>query len=144
MFKTSTEVEPDPVIEVYKKNIDRPLIPAENLRLTAEDRFEIWVVTNFIDWFSLAQAFTPGRETEGVLKAPLMGLLGLNALLLPGVNAWATEKLFQIGDLPEIWSGCKVCRRTTILMRYLDQSISSQPVPTINHQHSAVEIVRRV
>ena len=69
MFKTSTEVEPDPVIEVYKKNIDRPLIPAENLRLTAEDRFEIWVVTNFIDWFSLAQACTPGRETEGVLKA---------------------------------------------------------------------------
>jgi len=68
MFKTSTEVEPDPVIEVYKKNIDRPRIPAENLRLTAEDRFEIWVVTNFIDWFSVAEAFTPGREMKAFSK----------------------------------------------------------------------------
>ena len=73
-----------------------------------------------------------------------MGLLELHALLFPGVNAWATEKLFQIGDLTEIWSGCKVCRRTTILMRYLDQSISRQPMPTINHQHRAIDVVRRI
>ena len=31
--------EPDPVIEAYKKDIDRTLI-RENLRLTVEERFE--------------------------------------------------------------------------------------------------------
>jgi hypothetical protein len=39
MFETETEREPDPVIEAYKKDIDRTLI-RENLRLTVEQRFE--------------------------------------------------------------------------------------------------------
>jgi hypothetical protein len=34
-----TDFEPDPVIEVYKKDVDRTLI-RENLRLTADQRFE--------------------------------------------------------------------------------------------------------
>ena len=40
MFDASTELdlEPDPVIEAYKKDIDRTLI-RENLRLTVEERF---------------------------------------------------------------------------------------------------------
>jgi hypothetical protein len=39
MFETSTEIEPDPVIEAYKKDIDRTLI-RQNLRLAVEQRFE--------------------------------------------------------------------------------------------------------
>ena len=39
MFETATELEPDPVIEAYKKDIHRTLI-RENLRLTVEQRFE--------------------------------------------------------------------------------------------------------
>lgn len=39
MFETSTELEPDPVIEAYKKDIDRTLL-RENLRLTVEERFK--------------------------------------------------------------------------------------------------------
>jgi hypothetical protein len=39
MFETSTELEPDPVIEAYKKDIDRTLL-RENLRLTVEQRLE--------------------------------------------------------------------------------------------------------
>ena len=39
MFETETEFEPDPVIEAYRKDIDRTLI-RENLKLTVEQRFE--------------------------------------------------------------------------------------------------------
>lgn len=39
MFETDAELEPDPVIEFYKKDIDRTLI-RENLRLTVEQRFD--------------------------------------------------------------------------------------------------------
>ena len=39
MFETATELEPDPVIEAYKKDIDRTLI-RENLKLTVEQRLE--------------------------------------------------------------------------------------------------------
>ena len=39
MFETATGLEPDPVIEAYKKDIDRTLI-RENLRLTVEQRLE--------------------------------------------------------------------------------------------------------
>ena len=39
MFETATELEPDPVIEAYKKDIDRTLI-RENLKLTVDQRFE--------------------------------------------------------------------------------------------------------
>jgi hypothetical protein len=39
VFETSTELEPDPVIEAYKKDIDRTLL-RENLRLTVEQRLE--------------------------------------------------------------------------------------------------------
>ena len=38
MFETATELEPDPVIEAYKKDVDRTLI-RENLKLTVEERF---------------------------------------------------------------------------------------------------------
>ena len=38
MFETATEFEPDPIIEAYKKDIDRTLL-RENLRLTVEERF---------------------------------------------------------------------------------------------------------
>ncbi len=38
MFENETEFEPDPVIEAYKKDIDRTLL-RENLRLTVEERF---------------------------------------------------------------------------------------------------------
>ena len=37
MFETATELEPDPVIEAYKKDVDRTLI-RENLKLTFEER----------------------------------------------------------------------------------------------------------
>jgi hypothetical protein len=37
--KNYRNIEPDPVIEFYKKDIDRTLI-RENLRLTVEQRFE--------------------------------------------------------------------------------------------------------
>lgn len=39
MFETSKQLEPDPVIEAYKKDVDRTLI-RENLRLTFEERLE--------------------------------------------------------------------------------------------------------
>lgn len=39
MLESATELEPDPVIEAYKKDIDRTLI-RENLRLTAEQRLQ--------------------------------------------------------------------------------------------------------
>ena len=39
MFETATEIEPDPVIEVYKKDVDRTLI-RENLKLTVEERLK--------------------------------------------------------------------------------------------------------
>ena len=39
MFESATEHEPDPVIEAYKKDIDRTLI-RENLKLTVEQRLE--------------------------------------------------------------------------------------------------------
>ena len=39
MGKDPIEFEPDPVIEFYKKDVDRTLI-RENLRLTVEQRFE--------------------------------------------------------------------------------------------------------
>ena len=37
MFETATELEPDPVIEAYKKDVDRTLI-RENLKLTVDER----------------------------------------------------------------------------------------------------------
>lgn len=39
MFETATELAPDPVIEAYKKDIDRTLL-RENLRLTVQQRLE--------------------------------------------------------------------------------------------------------
>ena len=39
MIKGSTELEPDPVIEAYKKDIDRTLI-RENLKLTVQQRLD--------------------------------------------------------------------------------------------------------
>lgn len=39
MIKSTEDLEPDPVIEAYKKDVDRTLI-RENLRLTVEQRFE--------------------------------------------------------------------------------------------------------
>ena len=39
MPERSDKFEPDPVIEAYKRDVDRTLI-RENLRLTVEERFE--------------------------------------------------------------------------------------------------------
>ncbi len=39
MYQLEMLTDPDPVIEAYKKDIDRTLI-RENLRLTVEQRFE--------------------------------------------------------------------------------------------------------
>lgn len=39
MFETDTVLPPDPVIEAYKKRIDRTLI-RENLGLSVEERFD--------------------------------------------------------------------------------------------------------
>lgn len=39
MFETATELEPDPVIEAYKKDVDRTLI-RENLKLTVQQRLD--------------------------------------------------------------------------------------------------------
>ena len=39
MFEDQTAFEPDPVIEAYKKDIDRTLL-RENLKLTVEERFK--------------------------------------------------------------------------------------------------------
>ncbi len=39
MTTRELKIEPDPVIEAYKKDIDRTLL-RENLRLTVEERFE--------------------------------------------------------------------------------------------------------
>jgi hypothetical protein len=39
MFETAEELEPDPVIEFYKKKVDRAAI-RENLQLTVEQRLD--------------------------------------------------------------------------------------------------------
>ncbi len=39
MSPQEAKIEPDPVIEAYKKDVDRTLI-RENLRLSVEQRFE--------------------------------------------------------------------------------------------------------
>lgn len=39
MSRKDENFEPDPVVEAYKKDVDRTLI-RENLRLTVEERFE--------------------------------------------------------------------------------------------------------
>lgn len=39
MLESKAELEPDPVIEAYKKDVDRTLI-RENLKLTVEQRIE--------------------------------------------------------------------------------------------------------
>ena len=39
MSRLSEQFEPDPVIEAYKRDVDRTLI-RENLRLTVEERFD--------------------------------------------------------------------------------------------------------
>lgn len=39
MFETDEVLPPDPVIEVYKKDVDRTLI-RENLKLTVEQRLD--------------------------------------------------------------------------------------------------------
>ncbi len=54
----------------------------------------------FIVEFCVAQAFTPGSAAGATIEAPLMGLLKTNPLSFPGVNAWATQKSFQIAALP--------------------------------------------
>lgn len=52
--------EPDPVIEVYKRDIDRTLI-RENLRLTVEERFlKLMELQRFAGELRRA-----GREAEG-------------------------------------------------------------------------------
>jgi len=68
--------------------VGAPAIPIQESR--------VLVMTKFMVRFSVAQAFTPGSETGGAIKAPLMGLLKLTLFSYPGVNAWAAEKLFKL------------------------------------------------
>jgi hypothetical protein len=49
MEKQEIIIEPDPVIEAYKKDVDRTLI-RENLKLTVEQRFE-----KLMRWLELAE-----------------------------------------------------------------------------------------
>ncbi len=54
--------EPDPVIEAYKKDIDRTLI-RENLRLTVEQRFEkLMALQRFAE--ELRRAGRAARQTK--------------------------------------------------------------------------------
>lgn len=55
-------LEPDPVIEVYKRDVDRSLI-RENLRLTVEQRFErLMSLQQFAD-----ELLRAGREATAVV-----------------------------------------------------------------------------
>lgn len=49
MKRQETILEPDPVIEAYKKDVDRTLI-RENLKLTVEQRFE-----KLMSWLEFAE-----------------------------------------------------------------------------------------
>jgi hypothetical protein len=59
MHERRDKFEPDPVIEAYKRDVDRTLI-RENLRLTVEERFEALMrLQQFADELRRA-----GREAE--------------------------------------------------------------------------------
>ena len=64
MIKSATELEPDPVIEAYKKDVDRTLI-RENLRLTVEQRFE-----NLMRLQEFAEELQKHRRNEDGDKLP--------------------------------------------------------------------------
>jgi hypothetical protein len=51
--------------------------------------------------FSVAQAFTPGLEMVGTIKAPLMGLLKTNLSFVPSpdLSGLGYGKVIQIGAL---------------------------------------------
>src|SRR5919112_1254288 len=56
MSRRTESFEPDPVIEAYKRDVDRTLI-RENLRLTVEQRFDALVrLQQFAEEFLLAGA----------------------------------------------------------------------------------------
>ena len=93
--------------------------------------------------FSVAQAFTPGLKTGGVIKAPLMGLLNLTALLFPGVNAWATEKvIFRIKTLSVLgWKLNSEPKSVTLTHRFFEllarkESQHAQPISVVGYQTS--------
>jgi hypothetical protein len=52
--------EPDPVIEVFKKDVDRTLL-RENLRLTPEERLQ--KLQSFVDFAAVMQ--DAGRQARG-------------------------------------------------------------------------------
>ena len=59
MRKAPIDIEPDPVVEAYKKDVDRTLI-RENLRLTVEERIEkLMELQRFAEQLQRA-----GRETS--------------------------------------------------------------------------------
>ena len=61
MKREDINLEPDPVIEAYKKDIDRTLI-RENLRLSVEERFlQLMKLQNFAEELQRA-----GREAKPV------------------------------------------------------------------------------
>jgi len=67
MHEQTLPGEPDPVIEAYKKDVDRTLI-RENLRLSVEQRFEkLMRLQQFAE--ELRQAGQTGRPSQD-LEAP--------------------------------------------------------------------------
>jgi hypothetical protein len=62
MFETATGIEPDPVIEAYKKDIDRTLI-RENLKLTVEERLaNLQALVDFAEEIRRAPKVKPTGE----------------------------------------------------------------------------------
>ena len=62
MFETATEIEPDPVIEAYKKDIDRTLI-RENLKLAVEERLaNLQALVDFAEEIRRAPKEKPSGE----------------------------------------------------------------------------------
>ncbi len=62
MFETDTELQPDPVIEAYKKDVDRTLI-RENLKLTVQERLDnLAALQKFADELQRAPKERPLRD----------------------------------------------------------------------------------
>jgi hypothetical protein len=64
MFETAAELEPDPVIEAYKKDVDRTLI-RENLKLTVDERLR-----NLMSLQDFAEELQKGLRKQDGNKLP--------------------------------------------------------------------------
>ncbi len=66
MENISTLIDPDPIIEIYKKDVDRTLI-RENLKLTVEQRFlKLMKLQEFAEELQRAGKEAKLTETEAV------------------------------------------------------------------------------